>query len=120
VPAKQGVWHDVGLQASLRGGTADTTAPQRVFTLDDLEGQLGASLNKINNIWAQHFVHTRDPRPQRSWCLSNQLSIPARLSHAVPDNDPVICAELTLGPDTTGLVGYTGAMCDFATLSAFQ
>lgn len=49
--------------------------PDKDFTLNDLEDQLGEALNKINPVLAQSFVHLCDPRYNRRWCLQRNMRV---------------------------------------------
>lgn len=60
--------------------------PDKSFTLNELEDQFGDAVNKANPVLAQSFVHLRDPRPNRHWCLQRDMR--------VFSNSPVVGREL--------------------------
>jgi hypothetical protein len=50
--------------------------PDQVFTLTDLEDQLGAALNQMSPIAAQLHVHTQPQEPDKAWRVGQHCFLP--------------------------------------------
>lgn len=85
------------------------------FTLDQLEDQLGASINQSSPTIAQMFTHAGENRPLRSWCMHPGIQIPTRVYNI---RKPVDLCRISFDPAET-FAKFKGVAARFEPWLAF-
>jgi len=87
----------------------ESIEPERKFTLEQLQIQLGAALNRRSPVWAQLFVRSQAAQPGRCWLVDQYSSIPQRLCFA--ETNPK--SNCTIDVDAAERAHFKGKACRF-------
>ncbi|KAF8852554.1 hypothetical protein BDZ45DRAFT_730116 [Acephala macrosclerotiorum] len=86
--------------------------PHRIFTLEQLEIQLGAALNLRSPVWAQLFVHSHPSQAGKAWLVDQYATVPQQLLFA--ETIPESMCTITVDDTETAL--FKGRMCSFQSM----
>jgi Heterokaryon incompatibility protein (HET) len=88
--------------------------PERSFSLDELEDQLAAELNKISPVAAQLFIHMKPPPIRKAWRVAKDCTMP-EIYYLAGD----IGSRCTLSFHESMQPQYVGRICSLTALRDF-
>lgn len=78
-------------------------------SLDDLKKEFGLAINSVSLVQGQMFVHTSTPRPDQTWCITEDSEVPEELRDCTDVRDAG-----TIVQEIDGTTLLTGQICPFA------
>lgn len=101
------------------GATVPGADASRVYSFEELEDEFAATLNAFSPLLAQLFVHTKEPRKDRSWQITQKIRIPHCLTFYDEKDTTFEDCEITATP--RGCAQIKGKVCGLAeVLSAWR
>jgi hypothetical protein len=114
--SKDRIYGIVGIYDTVLQGSFRPPPPSRV-NREDLENAFGLALNDATPWLAQCFIHLERPKPGRSWCITQDSSVPLQFVHE--DSMSVMVgmeSTGTISSSRPGMIVARGMACPLKTL----
>lgn len=76
------------------GSSVPGRDPRKVYKFEELEEEFAATLNAFSPLLGQMFIHTRKPRQDRSWQITQNIRIPRSLNAYHTDDSTRVDCEI--------------------------